>query len=280
MIDREVALEALGVICNAKVTSVQKLNSGARSVAFQGLASSSSAAPTLSANQLISAVLGGDQTCPLSGNNFARIQSVLQGGKLSESFTSLTFDERTRGGETYIIDQDEFFDRKFDFDFTGLRDTETYCRGGEVYERPCGWQRFAIKVLDKYDGNAWLGTQYRSTQSVPGEWPVSYHGTSKEGAEGIIEGFYKPGPGQVYGRGIYSTPYINEAIHYSRIFTSAHNGKKYRVILQNRINPTYREKHYDSKYWLVRISAGLPVEKEEEMVKRAIRPYGLLLKEV
>lgn len=60
MIDREVALEALGVICNAKVTSVQKLRSGARSVAFQGLASS--AAPTLSANQLISAVLSGDQT--------------------------------------------------------------------------------------------------------------------------------------------------------------------------------------------------------------------------
>lgn len=62
MIDREVALEALGVICNAKVTSVQKLTSGARSAAFQGLASPSSAAPTLSANQLISAVLGGDQT--------------------------------------------------------------------------------------------------------------------------------------------------------------------------------------------------------------------------
>lgn len=62
MIDREVALEALGVICNAKVTSVQKLRSEARSVAFQGLASSSSAAPTLFANQLISAVLGGDQT--------------------------------------------------------------------------------------------------------------------------------------------------------------------------------------------------------------------------
>lgn len=62
MIDREVALEALGVICNAKVTSVQKLKSGGRSAAFQGLASPSSAAPTLSANQLISAVLGGDQT--------------------------------------------------------------------------------------------------------------------------------------------------------------------------------------------------------------------------
>lgn len=47
------------------------------------------------------------------------------------------------------------------------------------------------QVLNKYDDNTWLGTQYRSTQSVPGEWPVSYHGTSLDCAVDIIEGFYK-----------------------------------------------------------------------------------------
>lgn len=47
------------------------------------------------------------------------------------------------------------------------------------------------QVHDKYDGNTWLGNTHRSTQSVPGEWPVSFHGTSKQEADGIIGGFYK-----------------------------------------------------------------------------------------
>ena len=45
-----------------------------------------------------------------------------------------------------VIDEEEFFDPKFDFDFTDLKDTEKYYRGGEVYERPCGWKRYALKV--------------------------------------------------------------------------------------------------------------------------------------
>lgn len=54
----------------------------------------------------------------------------------------------------------------------------------------------------------------------------------------------------------------------------------YQVILQNRINPKYREKHNDDKYWLVRIPSGTSKEEEDELVDRAIRPYGLLLKEL
>ena len=49
-------------------------------------------------------------------------------------------------GLNHIIDEDEFFDPQFDCDYTSLRVTETYHRGGEVYERPCGWSRFALKV--------------------------------------------------------------------------------------------------------------------------------------
>lgn len=58
---------------------------------------------------------------------------------------SLDVDEDTTG-KPFIIDEDEFFDPGYDYDFTDLKDTETYYRGGEVYERPCGWYRFALKV--------------------------------------------------------------------------------------------------------------------------------------
>lgn len=58
------------------------------------------------------------------------------------------------------------------------------------------------------------------------------------------------------------------------------NGKKYRVILQNRINPQYRQKYNNDKYWLIPIPHGTCDEDEEKMVERAIRPYGMLLQEV
>ncbi|KAI3370585.1 hypothetical protein L3Q82_007154 [Scortum barcoo] len=126
----------------------------------------------------------------------------------------------------------------------------TYSRGGEKYERPYGWYRFGLKVLHKYEDNAWLGPDNRSTASAPGEWPVSYHGTSKQGAEGIIRGFYKI------------------------------TGKTYEVVLQNRINPNYRQKHNSDTYYVVPIPEGTSPAEEQKMVERAIRPYGLLLKEV
>ncbi|CAB1435846.1 unnamed protein product, partial [Pleuronectes platessa] len=178
-----------------------------------------------------------------------------------------------------IMDEDEFFAPEYDYDFKNLTETETYWRGGEKYERPCGWYRFGLKVLDKYPGTTWLGTTYRSIQSSPGEWPVSYHGTSKTGAGGIIGDHYQPGPGQVYGRGIYSTPDINEANKYAKTFTSSKNGKTYKVVLQNRIDPEYRKKYFNDLYWLVPIPKGTSEDEEQEMVERAIRPYGLLLKE-
>lgn len=58
---------------------------------------------------------------------------------------ALKFNE-DKTGKLYIIDEDEFFDAEYDYDFTRLEDTETYYRGGEVYKRPCGWIRFALKV--------------------------------------------------------------------------------------------------------------------------------------
>ncbi|XP_073328648.1 uncharacterized protein [Pagrus major] len=277
MIDKEIALEALCTLCNANVTSVQRQASPTAYLRSACLAPQKQ----LLIKQFIPTILDADDTCEVSQCNFICLQDVLGAVPRSAGFRRVNeVDIGAVKDKNHIIDENEFFDPRFDYDFSNLRDTETYSRGGEVYERPCGWQRFALRVLDDYDGNAWLGTRYRSTQSVPGEWPVSYHGTSKKGADGIIQGHYKPGPGQAYGRGIYSTPYINEAVQYAKTFTSKKTGKKYSVILQNRINPQYRQKYNNDKYWLIPIPSGSGAEEEQEMVERAIRPYGLLLKEV
>lgn len=156
-------------------------------------------------------------------------------------------------------------------------------RGDEPYRRPYGWMRFALKVLNKYpDGNAWLGPDGWRSHSMPGEWPVSYHGTGLQEAKGIIQSYYQTGKGQVYRRGIYSSPDISVASTYARMkqFTSQIDGKTYRVVLQNRINPAKRKVIQRNQYWLVPVPEGTSAEQERIIVESAIRPYGLLLQEV
>ncbi|RGB37535.1 hypothetical protein C1646_756777 [Rhizophagus diaphanus] len=65
-------------------------------------------------------------------------------------------------------------------------------RGNYEYKRLCGWRRFALNVLNKYDDNNWLGVDKRndSSSSVRGEWPVSYHGTAKDNCKSIAEDGY------------------------------------------------------------------------------------------
>ncbi|XP_049578445.1 uncharacterized protein [Syngnathus scovelli] len=239
MADLNVRLEALSLLCNARVSS--------RQARLSGHGPRVASATPMSVLGLVSAAMG------RSG----------------------------AGGEGLVIDEDEFFDSRYDFDFSNLKDTCTFYRGGEVYRRPCGWLRFALKVWDKYpDGNAWLGERgYRTTTySIPGEWPVSYHGTSKNGARAIIVTNYQPGPGQKYGRGVYSTPSLEHAAQYTRTFQSSVTGKNYRVVMQNRVNPAYREKHNGGEYWLLPVPDGLTQEQEQDLVEKAIRPYAVLIK--
>ncbi|KAL0190463.1 hypothetical protein M9458_013161 [Cirrhinus mrigala] len=178
-----------------------------------------------------------------------------------------------------LVDLDDFFEPRFDYDFTRTRDNSICMRGNEPYKRPCGWYRIALKVLDKYpDGNAWLGVDGWRSHTVAGEWPVSYHGTSIEGATGIVRSHYKAGPREQYGRGIYSTSDIDLASGYSKIFTSKKNGRRYRVLMQNRINPAMRK--MCDRQWLIEIPEGTSPAREKEIVERSIRPYGILLKQV
>lgn len=190
--------------------------------------------------------------------------------------------KRKAARETFVKEED-FFDPAYDCDFTQHSDRDTCTRGNELYERPKGWYRMALKVNDKYpDGDTWLGAKGWRNYSVPGEWPVSYHGTSLGGAKGIIRSNYSAGDGAMYGRGIYSTPdiHVAEREEYAKTFTSKSTGKSYKVILQNRINPKNREicKRFD--YWLVRINKGTSAAEERAIVENSIRPYGILIKEV
>lgn len=164
-----------------------------------------------------------------------------------------------------------------------------FLRGNEQYVRPCGWNRAALRVLNKYDdGDSWLGTGKDS-------WPVSYHGKNMDGSLGIIlthGGSPSDEPsfqgavaaslvaGETRGRGVYSTPDIKTAEKYCKEFKSKVDGKTYKVVLQNRINPQKRVKCQREGTWLVYIPEGRNDIQSRAIVQESLRPYGLLLKQV
>ncbi|XP_051246431.1 aspartate and glycine-rich protein-like [Dicentrarchus labrax] len=141
----------------------------------------------------------------------------------------------------------------------------------------------ALRVKGKYpDGDTWLGPDGWRSHSVPGEWPVSYHGTSLDGAKGIIRSHYSAGDRAMYGRGIYSTPdiHVAEREEYAKTFTSESTGKSYKVILQNRINPEKREICQRDDYWLIPVHEGTSAKEEKKIMESSIRPYGILIKKL
>ena len=102
------------------------------------------------------------------------------------------------------------------------------------------------------------------TDSSPGEWPVSYHGTSRENTNGIAEQGYLLSKGwrHMYGPGIYSSPSIDVAAIFASAFT--HEGVDYKVVFQNRVSKDGLKKANNDEYW---------VQPNEKL----IRPYGLCI---
>ncbi|XP_030002503.1 uncharacterized protein LOC115427903 [Sphaeramia orbicularis] len=192
---------------------------------------------------------------------------------------------------TVKINPQDFFHPSFDYDFTHIKDgNRTFVRGDERYVRPCGWNRIALFVTRKYDdGNdSWLGTGKDA-------WPVSYQGHNMDGSLGIILTHSKdtddePGfldaaaaslvSDQTKGRGVYSTPDIKMAEKYCKTFKSKVDGKTYKVVLQNRINPQKRRKCQRDNMWLVYVPEGLTEIETRALIQESIRPYGVLIKEV
>lgn len=110
-----------------------------------------------------------------------------------------------------------------------------------------------------------------TAESLDGEWPVSYHGTSYENAMSIARNGYDLSKGLrfKYGRGIYSYPIIEMAEHYAAKFK--HGSKVYKVVIQNRVcldNLKMIPPHVTNigETWL-------------QPDDRNIRPYGLCIKE-
>jgi ubiquitin len=169
---------------------------------------------------------------------------------------------RLRGGGGPMFLDESFLDPSYDYDFTRISDYGvSFSRGGHEYRRPCGWQRYALKANDKYGSNTWLGSS-----NALGEWPVSYHGTGYHNSLSIADEGFKLAKGLrfAFGRGIYTTPNVSTAELYAKEFTWD-DGKRYIVVIQNRVNPANLNKYGD--YW---VSPG-----DED-----IHPYGLCIKKV
>lgn len=170
------------------------------------------------------------------------------------------------------LDLDHFFD------FTVVRDVgTTIVRGGEVYRRPYGWFKYALKVSWRYDNNCWLGSAGHRNAGSSAEWPVSYHGTMKENIAGIVREGYKLSRCRTctHGDGIYTTPRVDIAARYAREFT--HAGKTYKVVLQNRVNPATVRKVQGMMTFtpnLGSVSGPIWISPQEDDV----RPYGILIK--
>lgn len=138
-------------------------------------------------------------------------------------------------------------------------------RGGEDYYPPEGWERYGLRVINKYDNenNDWLSYDNRD-----GEWCISYSGLS---------GFIKnqnlennkdiKHPEKKVGNGVYTwfkPEFLNSNAEVINI-----NGINYKMGLMLRINPKkIRIPQNDQNVWVVN---GNPDE---------IRPYGILLKKL
>ncbi|CAG8635489.1 17380_t:CDS:2 [Acaulospora colombiana] len=155
-----------------------------------------------------------------------------------------------------IFVSQEFLHPKYDYNFTNINDDgRKFMRGQYEYKRPVGWNRIALKVLNKYEDNIWLGV---------GE---------KHNFNSIASTGYSLSKGKRFnfGQGIYSTPDINIAAQYAKEFT--HDGERYKMVFQNRVNPEN----------LVRISAAKTKKGGEFWVSpkgEDIRPYGICIKKL
>ena len=184
------------------------------------------------------------------------------------------------GGNWYQMD-DALLDPPYHYDFTGLNDAgQKFMRGGYEYKRPCGWRRFAIKVLGLkyYTDDKWLVQR----DAASGEWAVSYHGTGINELQSISQSGTAIGPGHPFVKGAYSSPSVEMvARYYSKQFS--HNGRLYQVVLQNRVNPDIAGGHFQiipasrtkvgADYWVS------PLHDNNDGVYD-VRPYGILIRDV
>lgn len=167
---------------------------------------------------------------------------------------------------------EQMFEFRFVQDFRDTKDDgRKMYRGGREYHLPVGWKRFAVQVKGAYDDgdNGWL----REDESG---WAVAYHGTSKEGLGGILCTGFRVGERQKFakdtGAGVYCTPIIDVAQHYSK--PTLLRGRSVQIVLQLRVRPSainpVRDPgahEFERKYWVI--------NNPDD-----IRAYGVLIREL
>lgn len=123
-----------------------------------------------------------------------------------------------------------YLDAEHHYDFTHVNDNGVkYIRGGSTYYRPCGWFRYALNVLGKYENDNWLSDNNSG-------YVNAYHGTTLHNMLSILEKSLIIGGtqgiaikhGSSYGTGIYTSPYIATAAGYATVF-NFDNGKQAQV---------------------------------------------------
>ena len=155
--------------------------------------------------------------------------------------------------EEFYLD-DDLLAPGYDYDFTNIKDNCKFYRGGLEYKRPCGWNRYALKVYGKYESDSWLGDTGKSNNDS--EWAVAYHGTKQKFADSICRTGLHPGENNVYGVGVYCTPNIETAETYSEQFTGK-DGNKYKLVFQARVKPsaivkcTDKDPDAPKDYWYI-----------------------------
>jgi hypothetical protein len=170
----------------------------------------------------------------------------------------------------------EIFDEPYHYDFTNISDEgNQFYRGRMEYLRPCGWQRYALKVKGEYADDIWLEGEYRRSDkysSAEGEWAVSYHGTSYHNGLSIAEEGFRLSRGKrfKYGYGIYTTPDIEVAYRFADIIQI--DGITYRFVVQSRVNPknvkiVSKAETGVGEFWIS--------SNEDD-----VRPYGYCLREI
>jgi len=160
-------------------------------------------------------------------------------------------------------------DPDYDYDYTNLTDTG-FSRGGYTFNRPNGWLKIALKIENKYlDGNDWYGAGNTDrTNSIGGEWPVSFHGTKDHNTitRTIQRGYDMTlATRSQYGVGIYSSPFPEDAEYYAEEFVW--KGKKIKAMFMNRIHMSYTNVVKNGRYFVTTND-------------RMIRPIAVLIKEV
>ena len=195
-----------------------------------------------------------------------------------DTYSTIHLVLRAQGGSpvAYYLD-DALLDPKYDYDFTNKRDDGTrYSRGGYHYQRPYGWKRYALKVLDKYGDNDWLGPTrvfWSRAESSEGEWPVSYHGTALNATSSLAEDGHRLTAGRSfrYTRGIYSTPSIDIAANYALTFEV--DRRRYQMVFQNRVNP-------DTLLVLPEQQAARGGQFWVSPQQEDVRPYGICVRQI